>query len=217
MKFFDRGTFTPGTIFLLIAFVAGLLSSVSLPVFRPLEVVRTHFNTDPELNIKGRIEEARFGVWSGCAYLHDYGRHCTDAGVGYEVGIAFIENGVEERRVGKSWTRGLILTPVATFFAFVALGLALVPGGKFGLFASGMSFIAALVMLLAFIIDIILLLRVKDKFRVPGADTNAGAGFWLTFISFIFLVVSGCTVCIGHRRAQGRDIELGNVFKRFRR
>jgi len=58
----------------------------------------------------------------------------------------------------------------------VAFGLALAPGYKFGLLAWVMSFVAALVMLLAFIIDIILLLRVKDKFRGPGVDTHAGAG-----------------------------------------
>ena len=59
MKFFDRGTFTPGTIFLLVAFIAGLLSSISLPLLRPVDVVRTEFNIPRELKIKGIIEEAR--------------------------------------------------------------------------------------------------------------------------------------------------------------
>jgi len=69
MKFFDRGTFTPGTIFLLVAFIAGLLSSISLPLLRPVDVVRTEFNIPRELQIKGIIEEARVSQWDFFFFL----------------------------------------------------------------------------------------------------------------------------------------------------
>lgn len=60
-------------------------------------------------------------------------------------------------------------------------------------------------------------LYLQSNIRVVLTQYSVFTGFWLTFISFIFLVLSGCTVCIGHRRAQGHDIELAGPFKRFRR
>jgi hypothetical protein len=33
-----------------------------------------------------------------------------------------------------------------------------------------------------------------------GAHTITAPGFWLTFASFILLLLAGCTVCFGRRR-----------------
>ncbi|KAH7096751.1 hypothetical protein BKA62DRAFT_718611 [Auriculariales sp. MPI-PUGE-AT-0066] len=218
MKFERSALYSPGTIFLVVAFLAAFLASISLPTLPALEIARTRFNTI--LAVDGvTIDEMRTGVWSGCAYIHGNGRKCTTAAVGYDIGVLsfFDADDDDVKVIGKSWTRGLILLPVATFFTLISLIFALMPGVFNGLVASAMSFFSSLVMLLAFIVEIILLLRQKDKFGIPGASTHAGAGFWLTFISLIFLFVSGCTVCIRHRRSKGEDIEMGSFFRRFRR
>jgi len=216
MKFFDRGSLClPGTIFLIIGFAAGFLASISLPWLPALEVARTNFNT--ELLPSDTIKQARLGVWAGCGYTKNDKKECTPTGHAYNFGVLLLDKGGEERIVKSSWTRGLVVTPVATGVAFLALIFALIPGGAWGLIASGTAFLASFIMLLAFIIDIVLLLHQKSVFDIPGAHTSAGAGFWLTFISLIFLLVAGCTVCIGHRRSKGEDIEMGGLFKRLRR
>ncbi|KZV86293.1 hypothetical protein EXIGLDRAFT_724905 [Exidia glandulosa HHB12029] len=198
---FDRSTCVPGTIFLIVAFAAGFLASISLPFLSALEVVRVNLFS---------VGQIRLGIWTGCTYDPHDNKHCLPTGHGYEfIGL--------DGFVSASWTRGLAITPVATGVTAIALVLALIPGGKYGLFASGTSFLAAFLMLLAFACDIALLAKTKNVYDAPGISTSAGAGFWLTFVSFIFLCVAGCTVCIGHRRSNGESIELGGVFKRFRR
>lgn len=217
MKFpvVDRKSCVPGVIFLLVAFIASLLASVSLPILPALEVVRAHFSGTVE-SIGGvpTIREDRFGVWAHCAYQVKGGdRVCSKDGHGYEAVLLSL-NG--KRTVGSSWTRGLAVTPVATAVTFIALLLALIPGTKYALFGSISAFLASFLMLLAFAIDIALLAKVKSAFHVPGSSIHAGAGFWLTFVSFIFLCVSGCTLLFGNRRGDD-GIELGGIFNRFKR
>lgn len=72
------------------------------------------------------------------------------------------------------------LTPgAATCVTAVALALSLVPGDKHGLHASLTSFLAAFLMLLAFIIDIALVSKVNAAAAAiaeAGKSTHAGAG-----------------------------------------
>ncbi|EJD38779.1 hypothetical protein AURDEDRAFT_172098 [Auricularia subglabra TFB-10046 SS5] len=202
-------------IFLLVAFIASLLASVSLPLLPALEVVRAHFSGTIESIGKIRtIREDRFGVWAHCwYYVKDGDRECSKEGHDY---VAVLTTPEGQKIVGRSWTRGLAVTPVATGVTFIALVLALIPGTKYALFGSMTAFLASFLMLLAFAIDIALLAKVKSAYHVPGSSINAGAGFWLTFVSFIFLCVSGCTLLFGNRRGDD-GIELGGIFKRFKR
>lgn len=49
------------------------------------------------------------------------------------------------------------------------------------------------------------------------------AGFWLTFVSFILLLLAGCTVCFGRRRDRMSGAtsypmsQKPGIFGRFRR
>uniref|UniRef100_A0A8H8CF67 Uncharacterized protein n=1 Tax=Psilocybe cubensis TaxID=181762 RepID=A0A8H8CF67_PSICU len=65
-----------------------------------------------------------------------------------------------------------------------------------------MSFLAALLTLIAFAIDIALYALVRHAMNGLGigANTNTAPGFWMTFVTLILLVLAGFTVCFGRRR-----------------
>ena len=65
---------------------------------------------------------------------------------------------------------------------FIALVLALIPGGKYAVFSSITAFLASFLMLLAFAIDIALLAKVKSAYHVPGSSTHAGPGKLYTLV-----------------------------------
>jgi len=104
--------------------------------------------------------------------------------------------------IGASWTRGLAVHPVATAATFIALLLGLSTHITVTLIASLVAFFAALLTLIAFAIDIALFVFVRHEMGnlLVGAHTITGPGFWLTFASFILLMLAGCTVCFGRRR-----------------
>lgn len=108
--------------------------------------------------------------------------------------------------------------------------------------ASLVSFLAALLMLIAFICDIALFVLTQKKMNDldgveasshPGAgmqlavscsDLTLLVGFWLTFASFLLLLIAGFTVCCGRRRDQRRGAGSypvkssgGGFLSRFRR
>ncbi|KAG8808826.1 hypothetical protein FRC17_003754 [Serendipita sp. 399] len=109
--------------------------------------------------------------------------------------------------IGKSWTRGLILHPIAAFVTLIAWVLCFSDKLKMALFASLLSFLAAFLTLLAFAIDIALYVHVKnviDKIDV-GAKTSPGPAFWMSLIVLVLVTVSGCLVCFGWRRTKSKE------------
>ncbi|KAF8918359.1 hypothetical protein CPB85DRAFT_1214172 [Mucidula mucida] len=194
----------PGIIFLVAAFVLSLLVSISLPYLTALDVARTDFAM-----VEGSKERAsqRFGrltidYRANCRYDTDNDRICTDAHHGYSV---FIQNADKSETVdiGASWTRGLAVHPVATAVTFVALCMSFSQHVTVTLLASLTSFFAALLTLIAFAIDIALFAYLKhqvNKLNGLNANTKPGPGFWMTFVSFILLLLAGCTVCFGRRK-----------------
>lgn len=112
----------------------------------------------------------------------------------------------------------------------------------FMLLASILSFLAALLTLIAFAIDIALFVNVHntmDNFNNLRVNTDAGPGtynphvtydfadirlgFWITLVVFILLLLSGCTVCFGRRRQRMSGAtattypEKPGILSRFRR
>ena len=86
-----------------------------------------------------------------------------------------------------------------------------------------LSFLAALLTLIAFAIDIALYVVVRDRvsnldyvgvhsIAAPGENNVFGVryelnhasltGFWMTLASLILLFLAGCTVCYGRRRSR---------------
>jgi hypothetical protein len=152
-----------------------------------MDIVRVHTSGGQEL---------RFGIWAYCSRTADSGWACGKTGLAYSVNL----NG---KNIGSSWTRGLILHPIAAGVTFVAWLLAFSEHVTVSLVASLVSFLAALFTLIAFAIDIALYAHVRKQMNDLNTiqkNTNTGPGFWMTFVSLILLLLAGCTVCFGRRR-----------------
>ncbi|KAG6835997.1 hypothetical protein H0H93_012413 [Arthromyces matolae] len=201
----------PGIFFVFAAFVLLFLSSISLPYLPALDVARTKFSTSTgvvDTNAQGLVE-LRLGVWAYCFYNQDNDRTCTSATHAYSVGIANEDKSITVK-IGASWTRGLAVTPVAAAVAFVAFLLSLSLHHAVTLVASLVSFLAATLSLIAFAIDIALFVYLRHKANEisnVNANTHLGVAFWLTFVSFLLLILGGATVCLGRRHRQKRTAE----------
>ncbi|KAG5730251.1 hypothetical protein E4T56_gene10570 [Termitomyces sp. T112] len=196
----------PGVLFIFVALVLLFLSSISLPYLPALDVARTKFGTEVLDSGAQGMTELRLGVWAYCYYDQDLDRTCTTATPAYQVAIS---NAAKTASViiGSSWTRGLAVHPVAAGVAFVAFLLSLSTHHVVTLVASLFAFLASALALIAFAIDIALFVFLRHQVDIlPNIDakTTIGVGFWLTFVSFLLLILGGATVCLGRRHRQKR-------------
>jgi hypothetical protein len=194
----SRAFCIPGVIFIFCALVLNFLVSISLPFLPALDIARTHFGAAK--NSQG-LTEIRFGIWAPCYYDSHEDRTCLKTSHGYNITITS-EDKSQVAVVNASWTRGLAVHPVATAATLVAFFLALSTHITVTLLASLVSFLAAILTLIAFAIDIALFALVGHEMDRLGAGitTKTGPGFWMTFVSLILLLLAGCTVCFGRRR-----------------
>jgi hypothetical protein len=223
----SRAFCIPGVLFLVCALVLSFLVSVSLPFLPAMDIVRTHFGGGQVQAGSVGIEQVRFGIWSACYYDQKDDRTCLPSAHAYSFEITNPKQTVTAF-IDSSWTRGLAVHPVATAVTFLALLLSLSTHITVTLIASLMSFLAALLTLIAFAIDIALFALVKhemNKLEI-GASTITAPGFWMTFVAFILLLLAGCTVCFGRRRDRMSGATTtsypmtstnGGFFSRFRR
>lgn len=197
----SRNFCIPGIIFLFCAFVLSLLVSISLPTLPALDIARSHLNGNAIID-SDTVNQVRFGVWAPCTYKDDGSRICQSAGHGYSLAISDVNKDANVI-IGSAWTRGLAVHPVATAVTFIALLFSCSTHVTVTLIASILSFLAALLTLIAFAIDIALfafLHHEVGKLTSVNGSTNTAPGFWLTFVSLILLLLAGCTVCFGRRR-----------------
>ncbi|KAF7974414.1 hypothetical protein HWV62_12272 [Athelia sp. TMB] len=188
----------PGIIFLFCAFVLLTIVSVSLPYLTAMDIARVNFyGNGGSVSGTGTASQLRFGIWAFCSELTNGNTICDRTGHGYSV---LVQSGSSSVTIGSSWTRGLAVHPVAAGVTFIALLLSFSTHVTVTLLASLVSALAALITLIAFAIDIALYAYVKDKLRHIDHNTHTGPGFWLTFVSFILLLLAACTVCFGRRR-----------------
>ncbi|KAJ7145800.1 hypothetical protein C8R44DRAFT_755912 [Mycena epipterygia] len=191
----------PGIIFLGCALVLSILVSISLPFLPALDFVRVHFGSGVATNGDG-LTELRFGIWAPCFYDQNNERTCFSAGHAYSISISN-EQKTANIIVGSSWTRGLAVHPVATAVTFFAFLMSFSTHHTVTLLASLTSFLAALLTLIAFAIDIALYAFVHHEVgKLPDVSghTTTSAAFWMTFVSLILLLLAGCTVCFGRRK-----------------
>jgi hypothetical protein len=196
----SRAFCIPGIVLLFVALALSFIVSISLPFLPALDIARTTFDTGKGADGVG---EVRFGIWSHCEYDADSGaRTCAKEGHGYSVTLRSPTDADSSVTIGSSWTRGLAIHPVATAAIFVAFLLSFSTHITVTLISSLISFLAALLTLIAFAVDIALFVYVKKKMHDLGVGerTRTGAGFWITFVTFILLLLAGCTVCFGRRR-----------------
>ncbi|KAF7345080.1 hypothetical protein MVEN_01671500 [Mycena venus] len=191
----------PGVIFLACALVLGIIVSISLPFLPPLDFVRVHFGNGVATMGDGMVE-LRFGIWAPCYYNTEGARTCFKAGHAYIVSIANQQN-TANVIIGSSWTRGLAVHPVATAVTAIAFAMSFSTHHMVTLLASLTSFLAALLTLIAFAIDIALFAFVHHEIgKLPDVNgtTHTSVAFWLTFVTLILLLLAGCTVCFGRRK-----------------
>ncbi|KAK7677146.1 hypothetical protein QCA50_019855 [Cerrena zonata] len=201
----------PGIIFLIVAFVLLFLVSISLPFLTPLDFARVHFTSGSPFigNNGGSVDQLRVSTFSAFCFYDDLGeRVCSPAGGAYSSTVFNNEAHDTAVTVGATWTRGLAVHPVAAGVTFIALMLSFSTHVTMTLLASLIAFLASLLTLIAFAIDIALFVYVKHQMKkLDGviANTDTGPGFWMTFVSFILLCLAGCTVCFGRRRDRMSD------------
>ncbi|KAJ7255425.1 hypothetical protein B0H12DRAFT_1233044 [Mycena haematopus] len=191
----------PGIIFLTCALVLSLLVSISLPFLPALDFVRVHFNSGVTTSGDG-LTELRFGIWAPCYYDTKGDRTCASASHAYSISVSN-EAKTANVIIGSSWTRGLAVHPVATAVTFIAFAMSFSTHHMVTLLASLTAFLAALLTLIAFAIDIALYAFVHHEIgKLPDVDghTTTSAAFWMTFVTLLLLLLAGCTVCFGRRR-----------------
>ncbi|KAJ7190147.1 hypothetical protein GGX14DRAFT_606504 [Mycena pura] len=219
----SRSFYLAGVAFLSVALLLGLLVSLSLPTLPALDFVRITVPDAPKGNLF--LSELRLGIWAPCAYDGNGVRTCQFSGHGYSQAL-FSADYAQHAVLTSSWTRGLAIHPVATFFTAIALGCAVMPWEHGTLAATFAAFIAAFLGFIAFIVDIALFAHTKslvDTFTRPPHTSTAPA-FWLAFIALILTLLSGCTVCFGRRRDSGSSYPTfsgasggGGILARFRK
>jgi len=195
----------PGIFFLFCAFVLLLLVSISLPYLTALDVVRVHFDGGRSSSVDtvaNAITQLRFGIWADCWYSTSGDRVCATAGLAYNATI-YNSDRTSSVAIGSSWTRGLAIHPVATGVALIAFLLSLSAHITSTLLASLAAFLAGLIALIAFAVDIALYAYVKHemgKLSDVSATTDTAPAFWMTFAAMLLLWLAGGTVCLGRRR-----------------
>ncbi|OCH84007.1 pali-domain-containing protein [Obba rivulosa] len=202
----SRAFHLPGVFFLFCAFILLLLVSISLPFLPALDVARVSFhdgNIATGAN-SAAMTQLRFGIWAYCWYDDSGNRICSPTEHGYSTTLtdfgATSQNAVT---IGSSWTRGLAVHPVAAGVTLIAFLFSLSAHVTMILLASLLSFLAAVLTLIAFAIDIALFAFVKHEmghFSDVSKTTDPAPAFWMTLASFIVLCLAGCTVCFGRRR-----------------
>jgi len=200
----SRAFCIPGILFLFAAFVLSFLTSISLPYLTALDITRTHFGSGVIQTGSEGMTELRFGIWAPCYYDQKEERTCFKSAHGYTVSISNQEK-TASVIIGPSWTRGLAIHPVATIVTFLALLMSISQHATMTLLCSLTSFLAALLTLLAFAVDIALFAYLKhqvNKLPQVQSKTTTSAGFWMTFVSLILLLLAGCTVCFGRRQSR---------------
>ncbi|KAG8883404.1 hypothetical protein FRB97_006686 [Tulasnella sp. 331] len=192
----------PAVPILFIALVLSFLVSISVPYITDFDAVRVSFSsTGVTSSDNGAINQLRLGIWGYCARGVTSGSEdCLHSGLAYEVDLQG-RNNVSET-IKKSWTRGLVMSPVATGFIFLAFVLSFSEHLGMLLIASLMSFMGTLVTIIWMAIDIALFLDVRDKAKKLGVtqNTDFGPSFWMSLAVLILTLLAGFLVCLGRRR-----------------
>ncbi|KAJ7919468.1 pali-domain-containing protein [Mycena leptocephala] len=215
-----RSFYVAGIVFLCIALILSLATSISLPFLSALDFVRVNFPNAPQS--ADIMSQLRFGIWAPCYYDGNWKRNCVDGGHGYSFIISSFDRKTSVL-IGSSYTRGLAIHPVATVFTAIAFGFACSKYEHGPLITILSSFVAAFLFLLAFIVDIALYAFVKQQVNtLPNGNTVTSAAFWMTFVSLILVLLSGTSVFFGRRR----DVDAsypsysgssGGILSRFRK
>jgi len=194
----------PGAFILFLALALIFLVSISVPYVVDFDVVRVLFSgsgAGGSTDVATTINQLRLGIWGYCARSVSNGsEECIHSGLAYLVELKGTNGATES--VQKSWTRGLVMSPVATGFIFLAFVASFSAHLTVLLVASLLSFMGALVTVIFMAINIALYLDVKHKMEHLGVseNTNFGPGFWMSLAVLVLTLIAGFLVCFGRNR-----------------
>jgi len=182
------------------------LVSISVPYIVDFDAVRVYLGSGGSTSaanggVTGAVNQIRLGIWGYCARGVTSGSEdCIHSGLAYQI-LLQGQNGASEA-IKKSWTRGLVMSPVATGFIFLAFVLSFSQHLGVLLIASLLSFMGALVTVIWMAIDIALFVYVRNRVKKLGVseNTNFGPGFWMSLAVLILTLFAGFLVCLGRRR-----------------
>jgi len=208
----------PGAVILGIAFILSLLISISVPYVRAFDIARTSWNGASGATVDNNaISAFRWGIWGECALFAQSGDWtCTSTGYAYSATIG-------GQTVAKSWTRGLVIHPIAAAVILVAWLLSFSNHLTVLLVASLVSFLGATLTLIVFAIDIALFVHIKSRMDNVGGSSKPGPAFWMTLVALVLTTLAGCIVCFGRRRHARTTDEAYKIetkrpwYSRFRR
>jgi len=198
------------------AFVLLLLTSISLPFFSAMDIVRVQSNVSG-FGSNINVGEIRFGIWTSCEYSSiDNSHSCSPSGPGYTTLLVSLTN-FNIVTIGSSWTRGLVATVFAGGVTLIAFAFSLT---RHKVIACFLSVAAAAISFITFAIDIALLAYVKGQIgSLKGSDggifsatTSGGPGFWMTFVSFLILLGTGGAMGLSvRRRVAGESYRMNSA------
>jgi hypothetical protein len=212
----------PALVTSFIAIVLLVLTTVSMPTTyhktTPFEIVRAN-------NLQGMrdvtigtgadngngLASAKFGIWGYCTKAEGSDRFaaCTDH-LSNVYTATFASSDVqnnsdaEEARIRASYTRGLVIAPVALVVSVIAFIISFIPSLAVGLAASIVHLLATLITLAAFIVQVVFFVYVRVQIRKvsDNASVMPGPAFYFTLVSIPLLFFSALTVCCGWRKGR---------------
>jgi len=215
-----------GIFFLFCAFVLTLVTSVSLPYLRTLDIARTHFGELQVTIEKDPIDQLRLGVWAYCYYQLNGDRLCSSIGYAYSVLITDVAT-KSNISIAPSWTRGLAIHPVSAIVTLAALLVSFNPNVLTLLIATLLSFISMMLCFVAFLVDIALYAYLKFRIgdHANGLTTHTGPGLWVNFAAMILTGLAMCSLFVRRRRQLKHGANTApvlrekrkSIFSRFRR
>ncbi|KAJ2914904.1 hypothetical protein MD484_g5525, partial [Candolleomyces efflorescens] len=212
----------PSSLILLVALILSILVSLNLPFLKAMDISRfSTKNANPAF--ESLLKEFRFGIWYVGASIFDVILGILKMLVHFE-GLDVIGHStetttdvhrpagdaIETVTITPAWTRGLAAHPFATGAIAIALGASLSTRHTVHLFAPLLCGFAALMILIAFAIQIALHLHVRVTIGkvVTGANISAGPGFWITLATLILVLISGAIMFVNRRR----DLQANSAY-----
>ncbi|KAG9018240.1 hypothetical protein FRB90_011809 [Tulasnella sp. 427] len=190
---------TIGAIIIALAAIVSLLVTISAPYIRAFDNVRVYFFGNAS-GANDAINQFRLGIWGFCQRAVSDGNWiCETTGLAYTYGVQG-SNG-NQQWVGKSWTRGLVMSAVASAFLIITTIVAFT---KHHIIAAFLSWWSGLVTFIFMAINFALYLKVRHQMRHLGTieNTDVGPGFWMSLAVLILTFIAGFILLIEHRRSR---------------
>lgn len=209
-----------GTFLLSGALILLIFTSISVPYLSPLNISEVDISSgsltvcrnDGCDTLVSSVEKVRVGVWGYCAEDSSGEQTCTGADSAYELIFKTSSSSVS---IGASWTRGLVIHPIAAALTLVALLFSFASSTFLILLTTLFASVGALASLASFACDIALFVFLRHKINSLEdieASTNPGIGFWFAFAATIALMVGSCVSCLGRRRARMDGATSGGTY-----